>query len=70
MILTGHSGLTCQGLYKTYQTKNGPISALKEVGFLVMEEPLPTVKKTFLLRCGKDEQRQKLSFRIKGCPKG
>ena len=37
MNLTGHSGLTCQGVSKTYQTKNGPISALKDVSFHVKE---------------------------------
>ena len=38
MNLTGHSGLTCQGVSKTYQTKNGSISALKDVSFHVKEE--------------------------------
>ncbi|NWG03429.1 MAG: ABC transporter ATP-binding protein [Syntrophaceae bacterium] len=30
-------GLTCQGLCKTYQTKNGLISAIKDVSFCVKE---------------------------------
>ena len=38
MNSTNDLGLTCQGLCKTYQTKNGPITALKDVNFHVRDK--------------------------------
>jgi len=47
----GNLGVTCQHLWKTYQTRNGPITALEDVTFSVKEQEFVCIVGTS--GCGK-----------------